>query len=74
MAMTGTKKLHLKNRLSNLAVMVKHDLLTDPELAVFIEEALDAIRYAVRQPYDIEWGGCPFITKLDGSLLAWDVK
>jgi hypothetical protein len=67
MAMTGTKKLHLKNRLSGLAVMVTRDLPTDSELAVLTGEALDAIRYAARQPYDIEWVDIP-------SSQTWTVR
>ncbi|MCF5232759.1 hypothetical protein HBO23_22420 [Pseudomonas sp. WS 5532] len=38
-----------------LALMVHHDLLTDAELAILSEETLDAISYAVRQPYELEW-------------------
>lgn len=40
---------------SSLAMMVAHDLLTDTELAVLSEDARDAISYAVRQPYEINW-------------------
>ena len=40
---------------SCLALMVHHDLLTDAELAIFSEETLQAINYAVRQPYELEW-------------------
>lgn len=34
---------------------VAHDLLTDTEPAVLSEDARDAISYAVRQPYEINW-------------------
>lgn len=45
--------------LSSLAMMVAYDLLTDNELAVLSEGALDAISYAVRRPYEIEWVDVP---------------
>ena len=41
--------------LSSLALMVAHVLLTDTELAELSEAARDAISYAVRQPYEINW-------------------
>lgn len=41
--------------LDSLALMVAHDLLTDTELGVLSEGARDAISYAVRQPYEINW-------------------
>ena len=41
--------------LSSLAMMVAYDLLTDTELAILSEDARDAISYAVRQPYKINW-------------------
>lgn len=40
---------------SCLALIVHHDLLTDAELAILSEQALEAISYAVRQPYELEW-------------------
>lgn len=39
----------------SLALMVRHDLLTDAELSVLSEETLSAISYAVRRPYELEW-------------------
>ncbi|MGK9417661.1 hypothetical protein ACSSUR_16140 [Pseudomonas cedrina] len=44
---------------SSLALMVAFDLLTDDELAVLSEKALDAISYAVRQSHEIEWVELP---------------
>jgi hypothetical protein len=41
--------------LMGLWLMVMHDLLTEAELSVFSESALNAISDVVRQPYEIEW-------------------
>ena len=41
--------------LMGLWLMVMHDLLTDAELSVLSESALNAISDVVRQPYEIEW-------------------
>lgn len=38
-----------------LRMMVRHDLLTDAELSVLSEAALEEIADVVRQPYEIEW-------------------
>ena len=38
-----------------LRMMVKHDLLTETELSVLSEAALEEIADVVRQPYEIEW-------------------
>ena len=41
--------------LMGLWLMVMHDLLTEAELSVLSESALNAISDVVRQPYEIEW-------------------
>ena len=41
--------------LMGLWLMVMHDLLTDEELSVLSEPAVNSIRDVVRQPYEIEW-------------------
>ncbi len=38
-----------------LWLMVMHDLLTDAELSVLSESAVNSIRDVVRQPYEIQW-------------------
>jgi hypothetical protein len=43
------------NALMGLRLMVMHDLLTDAELAVLSEEALDYISDVGRRPYELEW-------------------
>jgi hypothetical protein len=35
--------------------MVMHDLLTDAELSILSEDALDYISGVVRQPYEMVW-------------------
>jgi hypothetical protein len=41
--------------LRGLALMVMHDLLTDAELSILSEDALDYISGVVRQPYEMVW-------------------
>jgi len=41
--------------LRGLWLMVMHDLLTEAELSVLSEAALDCISDVVRQPYVLEW-------------------
>ncbi|WP_223570548.1 hypothetical protein [Pseudomonas sp. BF-R-26] len=41
--------------LRGLWLMVMHDLLTEAELSVLSEDALDYISEVVRQPYELEW-------------------
>jgi hypothetical protein len=41
--------------LRGLWLMVMHDLLTDAELSVLSEGALNYISEVVRQPYELEW-------------------
>ncbi len=48
-------------------MMVAHDLLTDTELAMLSEDARDAVSYAVRQPYEINWVDEP---ESDAGVLA----
>lgn len=38
-----------------LRLMVRHNLLTDAELSVLSEAALEEIANVVRQPYELEW-------------------
>ena len=38
-----------------LRLMVGHDLLTDAELSVLSEAALEELADVVRQPYELEW-------------------
>lgn len=38
-----------------LRMMVMHDLLTDAQLSVLSEPALEEIASIVRQPYELEW-------------------
>jgi hypothetical protein len=38
-----------------LRLMVRHDLLTNEELAMLSEAALEEIAHVVRQPYELEW-------------------
>ncbi|MGE8147282.1 hypothetical protein ACQKP7_19115 [Pseudomonas frederiksbergensis] len=41
--------------LMGLWLMVMHDLLTEEELSVLSDGALDSIKEVVRQPYELEW-------------------
>jgi hypothetical protein len=41
--------------LTALRLFVMHDLLTDAELSVLSEDALDYISDVVRRPYELEW-------------------
>jgi hypothetical protein len=41
--------------LRGLALMVRHDLLTEAELSDLSEEARNSISDVVRQPYGLEW-------------------
>ena len=41
--------------LTGLSLMVMHDLLTEAELSILSEDALNYIAGVVRQPYELEW-------------------